>query len=449
MEVEEAKNAIIEFLEKNGLGKKAVNYKLRDWIFARQRYWGEPIPVVHCDDCGVVPVPYDQLPVELPDVESYKPTADGSSPLAAMTDWVNTACPACGKPARRETDTMPQWAGSSWYFIRYPDKHHTQGLVSPESLKNWLPVDMYVGGIEHAVLHLLYARFWTKFLFDEKIIPFNEPFVRLFNQGMVVRRAHRCHPCNRWVYDAEIDFSGDGRDCPDCGSGLEVTLEKMSKSKGNGVSPDHLVETFGADSLRLYELFAGDPALDSEWNDDGLKACHNLLKRSWNFLYSATPAPESSMEAGRAINRLVKNAGRRILSFKFNTAVSAIMEFINDAVKLKNQFSANDLEKFVVVLSPFAPHFAEEVWHSVLKKSSHVFHQKYPEYDENLLQSDTVEYAVQINGKVRMKIAVPSKSGKEAILEILRADEKFNRLVDGKAIRKVIHVPGRLINFIA
>lgn len=450
LNVEKAKETIVDRLEKDGVGKKTVNYKLRDWIFARQRYWGEPIPVVYCDKCGIVPVPEKDLPVELPDVESYKPSDDGSSPLAKMTDWVNTRCPKCGGPARRETDTMPQWAGSSWYFIRYPDRDYKEAFASPESLKKWLPVDMYVGGIEHAVLHLLYARFWTKVLYDAGLVPFKEPFQRLFNQGMVCRRAHRCHKCNRWVYDHELDLSvePDKRVCPTCGSKLEISMEKMSKSKGNGINPDILVSQYGTDTLRLYELFTGDPAMDSEWNDDGIKACYNLLKRSWNFVHAAQAQPQSLPRAAKAVNKLIKDVESRMLAFKFNTAVSAFMEFINEASDAVNEFSQEDLEKFVVVMSPFAPHFAEEIWMNYFKKADHVFHQPYPKFDEKLLAASEIEYTIHINGKLRMKVMAAPGCSEEALKQLLKGNPRFEELVGDKPVRKTIFVPNKLLNFI-
>ncbi|MCL2313582.1 MAG: leucine--tRNA ligase, partial [Firmicutes bacterium] len=284
LNTEDAKKHIVTWLEENKKGKKTISYKLRDWIFARQRYWGEPIPIVYCKKCCAVPVPYSQLPVKLPDVKSYKPTNDGSSPLANIKDWVNTTCPKCKLPAKRETDTMPQWAGSSWYYLRYPDRDNKFEIVSKKSLDEWLPVDMYVGGIEHAVLHLLYARFWTKVLYDEKLLPFKEPFSKLFNQGMIIRKSFRCLTCDRWIYESELDSNTDSKKCPKCQSKLSITLEKMSKSKGNGISPDSIVSKYGTDALRLYELFIGDHLLDSEWNGDGIKSCYNFLKKSWHFI---------------------------------------------------------------------------------------------------------------------------------------------------------------------
>jgi len=448
LSVSEAKEAIIEKLKEAGKGEKTINYKLRDWIFARQRYWGEPIPIIHCEKCGTVPVPYDQLPVMLPDVESYRPTDDGKSPLSRIESFVNTTCPKCGGHAKRETDTMPQWAGSSWYFLRYPDKFNDKELASMDVLKEWAPIDMYVGGIEHAVLHLLYARFWTKFLYDEGLVPFNEPFTELFNQGMVCRRAHRCHPCNRWVYDNEIKYVDDKPMCPDCGNELTITVEKMSKSKGNGVSPDELVKEYGTDSLRLYELFTGDPSMDSEWNDDGIKACYNLLKKAWNFVTTATPASESSKEAKVAINKLIMNVDKRINMFKLNTAVSAFMEFVNEANPIKDQFSKEDIEKFVVTMAAFAPHFSEEIWRNLFEKANSVFDERFPSYDESVLVTDSVEIVVQVNGKVKAKLVIAKDADKESVAKDAMANEVVKASLEGKTIVKEIYVPGKIYNIV-
>ena len=452
LDVESAKEKVIETLEKAGKGKKSISYKLRDWIFARQRYWGEPIPIIHCETCGAVAVPEDQLPVLLPDVEAYKPTSNGQSPLALIDDWVNTTCPQCGQAAKRETDTMPQWAGSSWYFIRYPDKDNEKAFASQENLKNWLPVDMYVGGVEHAVLHLLYARFWTKVFYDEKLVPFYEPFKRLFNQGMVCRQAHRCEQCNAWIYDKDIEdqltLPSAERKCPTCGSSLLVMLEKMSKSKGNVVGPDILVEKYGTDALRLYELFTGDPLHDSEWNDAGIEACYKLLKRSWHFLTAHPFSESSSKQAKTAINKLAYNVDARIKMFKFNTCVSAFMEFINEASAFPDAFSKADKEKFVILLSPFAPHFAEEIWIAQYENGGHVFRQRFPVTDMEALREEEVEIAIQFNGKLRMRLTIPMDCSEEDSLAILRVDAVFVKILDNRQIKKVIYVKNKIMNVI-
>lgn len=450
MSVSDAKEAIIEKLEKTGKGKSKINYKLRDWIFARQRYWGEPIPIIHCEKCAAVAVPYDQLPVTLPDVESYKATDDGTSPLSRVPEWINTECPKCGGPAKRETDTMPQWAGSSWYFLRYPDRFNNEELLSKKVQKEWLPVDMYVGGIEHAVLHLLYARFWTKVLYDCEIVDFTEPFTRLFNQGMVCRRAHRCEPCNRWIYDTDIEeqFANAERFCPDCGSQLKISLEKMSKSKGNGINPDVLVNHYGTDTLRLYELFTGDPSMDSEWNDDGIKACFNLLRKGWDIVSDSAQAETSSEQAQRAIHKLIKNITSRIESFKFNTAVSAFMEFVNEAGPIKNEFAKSELEKFIILIAPFAPHFAEEIWHNTLGNEGHVFHQEFPVADEKYLISSTQEITIHFNGKMRFKIEVPVDCSEEELYQMIEKNPLFDKYKGELSVVKKIRVPGKLVNYI-
>ncbi|MCL6584376.1 MAG: leucine--tRNA ligase [bacterium] len=449
--VEEAKKRVVEELSREGKGKFTVDYKLRDWIFARQRYWGEPIPIVHCQRCGTVPVPESELPVKLPDVESYQPTGDAESPLAAISDWVNTSCPSCGGPARRETDTMPQWAGSSWYFIRYASPHYDQGIARQEDIKQWLPVDMYVGGIEHAVLHLLYARFWTKFLFDEGIVPFEEPFEQLFNQGMICRAAYRCEQCNRWIFEEQIkaDFGKEQVFCPICGTLLKKSLEKMSKSKGNGVNPDDLVKQYGTDSLRLYELFAGDPTADSEWNDEGIKGCYAFLKKSWQFI-TAGPfqAEQPSRKAEQLINRLIKKVEERVNSFKLNTAVSAFMEFINQAAQIRDSFTKELAERFLITLAPFAPHIAEELWRNHLGHEQSIFLASFPAYDEDLARLEEIEIAVQVNGKLRGVFATePGASPKELENTAKRLD-RVRELLDGRTIKKVVVVPDKIVNFV-
>jgi leucyl-tRNA synthetase len=454
LDVTAAKDKITAFLERDGKGKAVTNYKLRDWIFARQRYWGEPIPFVYCNTCGLVPVPYSQLPITLPDVENYTPSEDGSSPLSKITHWVNTTCPTCGGAATRETDTMPQWAGSCWYYIRYADNKNDLALASPKAIADWLPVDMYVGGIEHAVLHLLYSRFWTKFLADIDVLPFNEPFKELFTQGMILRKAHRCDKCNRWVYDNEIDLSlkEEDRLCPTCGDKLQISVEKMSKSKGNVVSPDGLIEKYGTDSLRLYELFVGDPALDTEWNDAGLKACYNLLAKIWNWVTDVRcemgDGSRSSANAYYLLNKLIKEVKTRVFNFKLNTAVSAFMEFINAASKPDVKFSLNDIKKVIILLSPFAPHFAEEVWQNHLNQTSNVAHQTLPEEDETVLVQQTIDFPVQINGKFKLTITAPSASTADELTALLYADERFVKAVNAQQPKKVIFVPQRLINII-
>ena len=406
-------------IEKMGFGKKTVNYKLRDWVFSRQRYWGEPIPIVHCPDCGAVPVPEEQLPLLLPDVDSYEPTGTGESPLAAISDWVNTTCPCCGKPAKRETNTMPQWAGSSWYFLRYVDNKNDKELVSKEKADKYLPVDMYIGGVEHAVLHLLYSRFYTKFLHDIGVVDFDEPFKKLFNQGMV---------CGR-----------------DKGTGA---MTKMSKSLGNIVSPDDIVRDYGCDTLRMYELFIGPPELDSMWDDRGLEGIYRFLTKVWNLVMNhkddnATASPEVLKER----HRLVYDVTTRLESFSLNTVVSAFMEHnnkLNEMAK-KDQVDKETLETLVILLAPFAPHISEELYQE-LGHTESVFTAKWPEFDEKAMEDDEIEIAVQINGKTKTVISIEKDIAKEDAIAAGKA--ALGDKLSGNIIKE-IYVPGRIINIVA
>ena len=406
-------------IEKMGFGKKTVNYKLRDWVFSRQRYWGEPIPIVHCPDCGAVPVPEEQLPLLLPDVDSYEPTGTGESPLAAISDWVNTTCPCCGKPAKRETNTMPQWAGSSWYFLRYVDSKNDKELVSKEKADKYLPVDMYIGGVEHAVLHLLYSRFYTKFLHDIGVVDFDEPFKKLFNQGMV------------------------------CGRDKETgAMTKMSKSLGNIVSPDDIVRDYGCDTLRMYELFIGPPELDSMWDDRGLEGIYRFLTKVWNLVMNhkddnATASPEVLKER----HRLVYDVTTRLESFSLNTVVSAFMEHnnkLNEMAK-KGQVDKETLETLVILLAPFAPHISEELYQE-LGHTESVFTAKWPEYDEKAMEDDEIEIAVQINGKTKTVISIAKDIAKEDAIAAGKA--ALGDKLSGNIIKE-IYVPGRIINIVA
>lgn len=406
-------------IEKMGFGKKTVNYKLRDWVFSRQRYWGEPIPIVHCPDCGAVPVPEEQLPLLLPDVDSYEPTGTGESPLAAISDWVNTTCPCCGKPAKRETNTMPQWAGSSWYFLRYVDNKNDKELVSKEKADKYLPVDMYIGGVEHAVLHLLYSRFYTKFLHDIGVVDFDEPFKKLFNQGMV------------------------------CGRDKETgAMTKMSKSLGNIVSPDDIVRDYGCDTLRMYELFIGPPELDSMWDDRGLEGIYRFLTKVWNLVMNhkddnATASPEVLKER----HRLIYDVTTRLESFSLNTVVSAFMEHnnkLNEMAK-KGQVDKETLETLVILLAPFAPHISEELYQE-LGHTESVFTAKWPEFDEKAMEDDEIEIAVQINGKTKTVISIAKDIAKEDAIAAGKA--ALGDKLSGNIIKE-IYVPGRIINIVA
>ena len=414
MKASEAKAKAPLYLEEKGIGKKTVNYKLRDWVFSRQRYWGEPIPIVHCPHCGAVPVPEDQLPVVLPNVESYKPTDTGESPLADIDEWVNTKCPCCGADAKRETNTMPQWAGSSWYFLRYVDPHNNEALASKEALEKWAPVDMYVGGIEHAVLHLLYARFYTKVLYDIGAVSFDEPFLKLFNQGMITK---------------------DGN--------------KMSKSKGNVVSPDVLVEKYGCDSLRMYELFVGPPELDSEWDDSGIDGVFRYLNKVWKFVAGyKDKIVAATKEMEFAKNKMIYEITTRLEALTMNTVVSGFMEYTNkmiDVAKNADGIDKESLEALVRLLAPFTPHIAEEMWRE-LGHDTTVFEAGWPEYDESKLVVSTVELPVQINGKVKDSISIDKDEAKDVVLA--KAKELLGGKLEGKTIVKEIYVPGRIINFV-
>lgn len=414
MKAFEAKAKAPHLMEENGIGKKTVNYKLRDWVFSRQRYWGEPIPIIHCEHCGTVPVPEDQLPVLLPDVESYKPTDTGESPLAQIDEWINTPCPVCGMPAKRETNTMPQWAGSSWYFLRYVDNHNNDELASMDALKKWAPVDLYVGGIEHAVLHLLYARFYTKFLYDIGAVPFDEPFQKLFNQGMITKNGG-----------------------------------KMSKSLGNVVSPDELVENYGCDSLRMYELFVGPPELDCDWDDRGIDGVFRFLNRVWKMVYSYKDTPvQASTEEEFVCNKLISDITTRLESLSMNTIVSGFMEYsnkLNDIAKAQNGLSKVTLDTFVTLLAPFAPHISEELWRELGHEET-VFDAGWPEVDKSKLVQDFIEIAVQVDGKLRATMEISAKATKDEVLA--QARELLGSRLDGKEIVKEIYVPGRIVNLI-
>lgn len=400
-------------IEKMGIGRKTTNYKLRDWVFSRQRYWGEPIPIIHCEKCGCVPVPEEELPLLLPEVESYQPTGTGESPLADIGEWVNTTCPCCGVPAKRETNTMPQWAGSSWYFLRYVDSKNDKELVSKDKADKYLPVDMYIGGVEHAVLHLLYSRFYTKFLYDIGVIDFEEPFTKLFNQGMITGK-----------------------------NGI-----KMSKSKGNVVSPDDLVKDYGCDSLRMYELFVGPPELDSEWDDRGIDGVYRFITRFWNMVMENKDRQvKETKELVKLRNRMVYDITSRLENFSLNTVVSGFMEYNNKLVELtkKDGVDRETLKTAVTLLAPFAPHISEELWRELGEQDS-VFHTVWPKADEAAMQDDEKEVAVQINGKTKTVITVAADISKDDAIAAGKAalGDKLNGTVV-----KEIYVPGRIVNIV-
>ena len=401
-------------IEKMGIGRKTVNYKLRDWVFSRQRYWGEPIPIIHCPKCCNVPVPEDQLPLTLPEVDSYQPTGTGESPLAAIDWWVNTTCPCCGGPAKRETNTMPQWAGSSWYFLRYVDSKNDKELVSREKADEYLPVDMYIGGVEHAVLHLLYSRFYTKFLYDIGVVDFDEPFKKLFNQGMITGK-----------------------------NGI-----KMSKSKGNVVSPDDLVRDYGCDALRMYELFVGPPELDAEWDDRGIEGVSKFLKRFYNLvLDNKDKDVKETKEMLKLRHKLVYDIETRFNQFSLNTVISGFMEYNNKLSELAKKEGGIDketLKTFVILLAPFAPHLGEELWRE-LGGTDSVFHATWPECDEEAMKDDEIEIAVQINGKTRGVIMVPAEISKEEA--IAAGKEAVKDKLTGTIVKE-IYVPRKIVNIV-
>ena len=411
LEVADAKKAIIAWLEENGKGHSKVNYKLRDWVFSRQRYWGEPVPMVWCDKCGWVPVPEDQLPVRLPEVEHYEPTDTGESPLSKIDWWVNTTCPCCGAPAKRETDTMPQWAGSSWYFLRYCDPDNKNELASREAIDYWMPVDWYNGGMEHVTLHLLYSRFWAKFLYDIDVIGCKEPYKKRTAHGMI----------------------------------LGENGEKMSKSRGNVINPDDVIAEYGADTLRLYEMFIGDFEKAAPWNPASIRGCKRFLDRvsSLPEIVKGTGVTEK-LEA--SMHKLIKKVTNDIDSMKFNTAIAAMMAFINDVYEL-GTMTNDELITFLKLLNPFAPHLTEEMW-SNLGGEGFLSLAKWPEYDESKTVENSVEIAVQINGKVRATIVVSKTVSKEDAIDCAKNDPKIAEAIDGKTVIKEIFVPGKIVNIV-
>ena len=410
--VEEAKKKILAYLEEKGIGRSKVNFKLRDWVFSRQRYWGEPIPIVHCDKCGYVPLPESELPLRLPDVKSYEPTDNGESPLAHMTDWVNTTCPHCGGPAKRETDTMPQWAGSSWYFLRYMDPHNSDALASKEAMAYWSPVDWYNGGMEHTTLHLLYSRFWHKFLYDIGMVPTVEPYAKRTSHGMI----------------------------------LGENGEKMSKSRGNVVNPDDVVNEFGADTMRLYEMFIGDFEKAAPWNPAGIRGCRRFVERFWNFQNILTEGGLRK-ELETSFHKTIKKVGEDIENLKFNTAIAALMSLMNEIYDT-GSITKEELRLFALLLDPFAPHVVDELWETVGYGNGMACQQTWPAYDEAKCRDNTVEIAVQVNGKVRARIQIAADSSKEDILAAAKAEEKIAAELDGKQIVKEICVPGKLVNIV-
>ncbi len=413
MSVEEAKHAMIDWLEKEGKGREKINFKLRDWVFSRQRYWGEPIPIVKCEKCGYVPIPESELPLRLPNVDSYEPTDTGESPLAKMTDWVNTTCPCCGGPAKRETDTMPQWAGSSWYFLRYTDPHNQNALASKEALEYWTPVDWYNGGMEHTTLHLLYSRFWHKFLYDIGVVPTSEPYKKRTSHGMI----------------------------------LGENGEKMSKSRGNVVNPDEIVDQYGADTMRLYEMFIGDFEKAAPWNSDSIKGCKRFVERFWNLTEFVSNEEGYSKDLEALMHKTIKKVTEDIDNLKRNTAIAAMMTLINKMYE-KKSVTKDELRDLTIILNPFAPHVTEEVWEK-MGFGGMVHDAKWPEYDDAKTVENSVEIVLQLMGKVRSRITIPVDMPKDEVIALAKADEKIAAGIAGKTIKKEIYVPGKLVNIVA
>ena len=409
LEVKDAKAKMIAFLEEKKIGTAKTNYKLRDWVFSRQRYWGEPIPIVHCDKCGYVPIDESELPLMLPEVESYMPTDNGESPLAAMTDWVNTTCPCCGGPAKRETDTMPQWAGSSWYFLRYTDPHNDEALASKEALKYWMPVDWYNGGMEHTTLHLLYSRFWHKFLYDQGVVPCPEPYQKRTSHGMI----------------------------------LGENGEKMSKSRGNVVNPDDIVREYGADTLRTYEMFIGAFDLSASWSEDGVKGCRRFLERIWKLQDIMTNEEGYSSDLETKMHQTIKKVSSDYENLKYNTAIAAMMALLNDFTK-KGSITTGEYKTLLILLNPVAPHITEELW-QIIGGSGYVYEQTWPEYEEAKTVENTVEIAVQINGKTKGTLAIGREDAKEDV--IAKAKESIADKLTGNIVKE-IYVPGRIVNIV-
>lgn len=414
LNVEEAKEKITAWLTESGRGKAKVNYKLRDWVFSRQRYWGEPIPIVHCSNCGYVPLPESELPLELPTVDSYEPTENGESPLANITAWVETTCPKCGGKAHRETDTMPQWAGSSWYYLRYMDPHNTQALASKEAIDYWSPVDWYNGGMEHTTLHLLYSRFWHKFLYDLGIVPTKEPYAKRTSHGMI----------------------------------LGENGEKMSKSRGNVVNPDEIVEEYGADTMRMYEMFIGDFEKAAPWSPSSIKGCRRFIERYWNLQTILVKGGTIRPQMESAFHKTIKKVGDDIENIKFNTAIAALMALIND-ISNDGAITEEELRVFTILLNPFAPHVTEELWQVCKLGDGIVAQQTWPLYDESKCKDETVEIAVQINGKLRARVTVPADAASDEALSAAKADQKVSAALDGLHIIKEIYVKGKLVNIVA
>ena len=437
---------MLEFLEKNGCGHKAVNYKLRDWVFSRQRYWGEPIPLVHCPDCGTVLVPEEELPLTLPSVDKYEPSGTGESPLVNVESWVNCKCPKCGGPAKRETNTMPQWAGSCWYYLRYIDPKNEKAFIDPEKEKYWMPVDLYIGGAEHAVLHLLYARFWHKVLYDLGLVSTKEPFQKLVNQGMITSFAYQ--KPNKSLVPTDMVEERDGKYFDkETGEELTQVIAKMSKSLKNVINPDDFIRDYGADSVRMYEMFMGPLTESKPWAPQGFIGVYRFLDRVWRISTEKKIEDiEIPMDLNKTLHKTIRKVTEDTATLNFNTAISQMMVLVNEMNRLE-VVPKKVIETLALLLSPYTPHLAEELW-SMMGHEPSVANQSWPTYDEELCREDTMEMVVQINGKLRSRIMMPKSASKDEMIAAAKADEKSKVWLDGKTIVKEIAIPGKLVNFV-
>lgn len=451
MHVEQSKKAMTDWLTERGLGKGTVNYKLRDWLFARQRYWGEPFPILHLEDGSIKAVPMKDLPVLLPPMTDFKPTEDGEPPLARATDWVNTTDPDTGKPAKRETNTMPQWAGSSWYFLRFVDPKNNDAAWSKEAESYWMPVDMYIGGAEHAVLHLLYARFWHKVLFDAGLVSTKEPFKRLFNQGMILAYSYK-DDNGKYYYPHQVEKRGDAYFVKETGVKVNTQIEKMSKSRYNVVNPDDVIKEYGADTIRLYEMFMGPVAAEKPWTDEGINGAFRFIKRVWAMFMDGDALSDKIVENGgdvsvtKLAHKTIKSVTQDMENLSFNTAIAKMMELTN-AIYKADKVDKSVMEAFVLLMAPITPHMSEELWEK-LGHTDGVAYAKWPTFDENLLQEDEVEIVVQIMGKKRATVLVPVHAAQDEVFALAQKEPRVQDFIANKEIIKVIYVPKRLLNIV-
>ena len=445
LHVADSKKKMIEYAEANGFGKGTVNYKLRDWLFARQRYWGEPFPLIHCEDGTIKSLPEKDLPVLLPELAQFKPTEDGEPPLARCTDWVNTIDEETGKPAKRETNTMPQWAGSSWYFLRYCDPHNEDALIGKDADSYWMPVDLYVGGVEHAVLHLLYARFWQKVLFDAGLVSTDEPFKKLVNQGMVLAYSYRDEN-GKYYYPTDVERRGNDWFVKGSDIKVKTQVEKMSKSRYNVVNPDDVARDYGADSMRLYLMFMGPIEAEKPWTTEGVNGINRFLKRVWTMMETKV-ADTGSVTLEKLMHKTIKGVSEDMERLTFNTAIAKLMEFTNAVYKSDEPMSKETAEKFVLLLAPMAPHISEELWEK-LGHEGGISMVSWPTFDESMTQSDTMDIVVQVLGKKRAILTVPVNAEKEEVLKLAKQNSSVQNFIAGKEIVKEIYVPKKLVNLV-